>query len=163
MIDIRNIFRKREKYQSIGVVKYDDKIVFETISKIKNRHSIRALDISVLQFDASTSEIGLTIIKHLNLSKFNIKMPSDTERKIIDENYKKLTGLKTFKSQMKDSLYISVSRENNQLKFTPTINGGTSGDRKGYHFLEKESLIIIDSGDFELIGKTLLEVYLKCK
>jgi len=147
--------------QSINVIKYPDKIIFETYNKIKNSYSTRSLDISVLDINSSNKDIGKYILKHLSLSK-TINKESDEERKVNNEVYKKITGLKTMKAQMKDALNVHISRENNQIHFYPTINGGTSGSRKGFHFSE-EKITIEYSENNELIGETLKLTLEKCK
>lgn len=63
---------------------------------------------------------------------------------------------------MKDSLYVHVKRQNNQITFSPTINGGTAGNRKGYNFLSGEEIVIANNEDFESIGKALKSALKKC-
>ncbi|MFN3428312.1 MAG: hypothetical protein ACK41G_12180, partial [Candidatus Thermochlorobacter sp.] len=70
--------------------------------------------------------------------------------------------LKSMKAQMKDALSVHVSRENNQIEFYPTVNGGTAGNDKGFHFSD-DKLTIEDSENFELIGETLNLALEKCK
>lgn len=147
--------------QSISVVKYPNKIVFETYDQIKNSYSIRTTEISILESDSSNTAIGKAVLKHLSLSK-TVRKVSDEDRKAINENYKKITGLKSMKAQMKDALSVHVSRKNNEIEFFPTVNGGTAGHRKGFHFSE-EKFVIEDSENHELIGKTLNLALHKCK
>lgn len=97
----------------------------------------------------------------MSLSKV-VKKVSDEDRKVSNENYKKITGLKSMKAQMKDALSVHISRKNNEIEFSPTVNGGTAGHRKGFHFSEKK-LTIEDSENYELIGKTLNLALDKCK
>lgn len=147
--------------QSISVVKYPNKIVFETYDKIKNSYSTRSLYVSILESDSSDIDIGKAILKHLSLSKIITKI-SNEERKEINEHYKKITGLKSMKAQMKDALSVHISRENNQIHFYPTVNGGTAGDKKGFHFTGEKTTIEY-SQDYELISKTLKLVLVRCE
>ncbi|WDF61764.1 contact-dependent growth inhibition system immunity protein [Flavobacterium sp. KACC 22758] len=147
--------------QTISVVQYPDRILFETYYKIINSYSIRSKEITILEINSSSFEIGKTIHKHLDLSK-TIKKFTDKDRKENDEAYKKITGLKSIKAQMKDSLYVSIKRQNNQITFSPTINGGTAGNRKGYQFLNEEEIVIGDNEDFESMGKALKLALKKC-
>jgi len=158
----KTIFRKPTPIiQSINVVKYPNKIVFETYNQIKNSYSIRTTEISILESDSSNIEIGKAILKHLSLSKV-VRKVSDEDSKVSNENYKKITGLKSMKSQMKDALSVHISRKNNEIEFFPTVNGGTAGNRKGFHFSE-EKFMIEDSENYELIGKTFNLALDKCK
>lgn len=157
----KSIFGKSNPIiQSINVIKYPDKFIFETYNKIKNSYSTRSLDVSVLEINSSNKDIGISIIKHLSLSK-TINKVSDDERKVNNEVYKKTTGLKTLKAQMKDALNVHISRENNQIHFYPTINGGTAGSRKGFNFSD-EKITIEYTENYELIGETLKLALDKC-
>lgn len=159
---LKKIFSKPTPItQSINVVKYPNKIVFETYHQIKNSYSIRSTEISQLEIDASNLDIGKAILNHLSLSKV-IKKVSDEERKAINENYKKITGLTSMKAQMKEALSVHVSRKNNLIDFFPTVNGGTAGNNKGFHFSE-EKITIESSENYELIGETFNLALGKCK
>jgi hypothetical protein len=159
---LKTIFgSKKPVIQSISVIKYPDRIFFETYYKIVNSHSTRSKEITISEITISDFEIGLTILRHLDLSR-TIKKFTKKEKVENYETYKKITGLKSIKAQMKDSLHVSITRQNNQITFYPTLNGGTSGDRKGYHFLNEEKVVIEDSKDFESIGEALKIALEKC-
>jgi hypothetical protein len=161
---LKNIFSGRKPIkQRIAVIKYPDKILFETIHQIKDSYSIRSAEVRFLDSETSDLEIGKTILMHLALSKSGIKKPSDQERKEINETYRRITGLRSIKEQMKDSQYVLIDREGNKIEFTPTINGGTSGKAKGYDFLPDDSLTIDYIEDFALIGNTFNLALQKCK
>lgn len=147
--------------QNISVKKYPNRFFFETYDRVNNSFSTRSKEITILNIDSTDIEIGETILRHLRLSKIIQKITNE-ERKENDEFYKKITGLKSMKAQMKDSLSVWISLQNNQIEFSPTINGGTTGDRKGYHFLNDEKIVIENSQDFELIGKSLKLALEKC-
>ena len=83
-----NILKKlfsntKDVRQSISVIKYPDRIFFETYDKIINAYSTRSKEITILSSNSSDIEIGKAILKHLSLSK-TIKKLSDETRK---ENY----------------------------------------------------------------------------
>lgn len=162
-----NILKKlfsntKDVRQSISVIKYPDRIFFETYDKIINAYSTRSKEITILSSNSSDIEIGKAILKHLSLSK-TIKKLSDETRKENYEIYKKITGLKSMKAQMKDSLCVNIYRQNNEIEFSPTVNGGTTGDRKGYHFSDEGKIAIENNEDFELIGKSLRLALEKCR
>lgn len=160
---IKNLFLKKPTKQSIAVVKYPHKILIETIHTIKNSYSIRSAEVTVLNPDASDFEVGEAVVKHLELSKDNIKMPSDTAWKEIKEKYKKITVLKSIKAQMKDSQYVHIKRENSKIEFIPSVNGGTSGSNKGFQHLPEKSLAIENTNDFIAIGKTVNLALERCR
>lgn len=43
---------------------------------------------------------------------------------------------------MSNSKSVQVSCKNNEITFTPSINGGTKGDGKGYRSLRKKKLLL---------------------
>jgi hypothetical protein len=74
--------RKQKKLpfvQRINVVQYPDRIFFETHYWIINSYSVRSNEITILEINSSDSEIGKTILKHLDLSK-TIKKITDQQR-----------------------------------------------------------------------------------
>lgn len=146
--------------QLVSVIKYPDKIIVETYNRIKNSYSTRSPEVSVLEINASNQHIGEYILKHLSLSK-TIDKESAEEIKTSNEGYKKITGLKTLKAQMKDALCVSIARKNDQINFYPTINGGTAGDRKGFGYTD-EKITIEYAENAALMGDTFKLALEKC-
>ncbi len=160
---LKKLFQKKHIRQSIGITKYPNQIIFVTTHQIKNSYTIDGPELSALSSDASDEELGKMVIYHLSLSKNNIKVPSDNERDLIDKSFKKFTGLKTIKAQMKDALYVSVIRNNNMIEFIPTQNGGSSGLNRGFRYLDTINLTVDDIENHKIIGKTLNHAISLCK
>jgi hypothetical protein len=63
---------------------------------------------------------------------------------------------------MKDAKYVNVTREQGKIKFSPTINGSTSGANRGYHHQPDHNLELEDL-NAPTIGETLKLAWDKCK
>ena len=145
------------------MVEYPDKIIVETYDQIKNSYWIRSPEVSVITATAPDFELGQAIVRHLNLSKTGIRMPGDERWKESEKKYAEVTGLKTPKSQMKDSRLVLITRENGKLEFMPNSNGGTSGKNKGHSPLTNDRIEISDTEDHELIAQRLKKALQLCR
>ena len=158
---LRHLFQPKKQNQLVGVVKYSDKIIIETYHKTDTGVYVRSSEISILPSNASEMEIGESILKHLSLSKSGINYAKYDNKKSA-EDYKNITRLKSIKAQMKDSKYISVDRKNEKLIIIPHINGGTSGEQKGY--TEKKDLEkILENANSYGLGKVINETWQDCE
>lgn len=167
-LSLKSLFKRifasnLDQRQSMAVITYPEHILFETYHQIKHSYQIRSDEISVFDRTITESEIGEAILKHLSLSRYGINDPDIESYKKSRENYKKITRLKTIKAQMKDAHYIHVDRENGNLTFTPSINGGSSGTQRGYRPISDSVIKISDAESFETIGRTLIDALQKCK
>jgi hypothetical protein len=119
----------------VGIYEYPDKYVIITIDALEQGGGMQTDQISVTSKDIDNLEFSELILKHLALSKSGIK---SFDREKAKKELIKATGLKTLKAQMKDSKYISINRNNGIYSIGPTINGGTSGPKRGYHFTKEK-------------------------
>ena len=122
-------------FDRIGVYEYPDKYVIVTIDTLEQGGGIHTDQITSLPKSVDNFELSNLILKHLELSKSGIK---NVDREKAKKELIKVTGLKTLKAQMKDSKYVSLNRNNGIYSIGPTINGGTSGPKKGYHFKKEK-------------------------
>ena len=122
-------------FDRIGVYEFPDKYVIITIDTLEQGGGIHTDQITSLPKSVDNLELSKWILKHLELSKSGIK---NFDREKAKNELIKVTGLKTLKAQMKDSKYVSLNRHNGIYSIGPTINGGTSGPKKGYHFKKEK-------------------------
>ena len=141
---------KQSRTQLISVIEYPDKLVIETYFRLESWVWRRTDIVSVLSKDNNEKEIHDGVLKHLAFSKIVKERNYDFEK--MENNYNKLIGLKSIKSQMADSKMVQIFRDNNDVTFTPMKNGGAKGIDKGYsEIIEK----IIKMNESELRIKTL--------
>ncbi|WP_291090936.1 hypothetical protein, partial [Empedobacter sp. UBA7494] len=157
----KNLFKKKtEERKLISVIEYSENYCFETYYKIETGLCKRTDIITFRDKNISEKQIGELILQHLNLSK------RVTEKKVdfttMYENYKKITKKNSIRKQMKNSKLVQVTLQNNEFTFTPTLNGGTSGDKKGYSEITEKQIKLFDA-DSETLGKYLLLSLKNCE
>jgi hypothetical protein len=137
-----NFFLKKKEIESklISVVEYPDNYIFETFFKIETGLWKLTDIISISKKDISGSEITELILKHLSCSK-NVK-EKKVDFKRMYENYKKITQLSSMKKQMNNSKCVQIYQRKHTVIFTPTKNGGTKGDNRGYNELSHKNIIV---------------------
>ncbi|MCR8668058.1 hypothetical protein NO995_10220 [Aestuariibaculum sp. M13] len=122
-------------FDRVGIYEYPDKYVIVTINTWEQGGGMQTDQISVTSKDIDNLELSELILKHLALSKSGVNY---FDREKAKKELIKVTGLKTLKAQMTNSKYISVNRNNGIYSIGPTVNGGTSGPKKGYHFTKEK-------------------------
>ena len=147
--------------QEASVIFYPNRILCETQNKSKSGFWVRTDNVTFLNIDATDYQLGETLKKHLNSSIYTEQPMSEIKQ--LQEKYKKVTGLKSIKEQMKDSLLLTVHRDNANLTLTPTINGGTSGDDKGYSYLNKENIVLDSNIGSADLGIAIRLGWTKCR
>lgn len=153
----KNLFRRKiENEQLISVLEYPEIYCFETYYKIETGLWRRTDLVTISKKDVLEEELGTLVLKHLNLSKFVKEKKVDFDT--MYDNYKKITSLSSIKKQMSNSKSVQVSCKNNEITFTPSINGGTKGDRKGYRSLPEKEILTLEKDNSKL-GKILLEAF----
>jgi hypothetical protein len=161
---LKTIFKGDKQRQSVGAILYPDKIIIETQDQVKDGFWIVTDRISILPPDSEDEQLGENIIRHLELSKVNVPNPKGQEGfKKIRDNYKKATGLKTQKAQMDRARYLSIARENNKFEFSPTANGGASGEQRGYRYKPEENVEISQSMTPAELGQQVRMLWLRCE
>ena len=159
---LQSIFCSRDISKNVSALIYSDKIIIQTNHQIKNSYWTQSSEVSLADINTDDNELGKILMEHLEKSKV-IKEPGPEKRKELNEEYKIKTGLKTIKSQMKDSREVSVSLEKGILSFIPTDNGGTSGTNKGYRHKPEEKIETAVLNDLALIGTSLRKAFSLCR
>lgn len=160
---LNKIFGAKDRDSSIGAILYPDRILIETQDKVRAGLRVTTDQITFLDVEVNDNELGKVVIKHLNLSRTGVRDPKQKDHKIYEEKYKKATGLKTIKAQMKDAKYVGVIKKESVILFEPTINGGSTGPNRGYRDVENASISIASNSSAKEIGETLRASWIKCK
>ena len=154
------LFKKIQKSQLVSVLEYPDFYLFETFYKTETGLWKRTDLISIENKNLELLEIGKLILFHLKQSK-TVK-ESKIDFKIMNENYKKITRLSSIKKQMDKSKNVQIFQKNGEITFTPTVNGGTTGDKKGYSEI-REKEIITSNLDSKKLATFLLDSFQNCE
>jgi hypothetical protein len=158
---------KNEVIQLASAILYPQRILIETHDDIGAGVGLVTDKITFVELSVSDSDLGKLIKEHLNKTqKIDFfKIPPDYNRDVKPrlDNYKKVTGLKTIKAQMKDSLEVSIRRINDTFRIIPSINGGSSGPERGYSTIKDEIKECDFSINDEDLGKLIRITWTKCK
>jgi hypothetical protein len=113
-----------------------------------------------LDRDASPGEIGRCIGVALQSSRSQSDMPMGKE---FAKWYLKGMGVKSNAQLQRTALNVGIIQLESNLEFSPTHNGGATGDSKGYFPISGQSplCIAIDASPAE-IGATLLKAFSLC-
>jgi hypothetical protein len=152
-----NIFKSREKIRWAGATLYPDKIIIETVDQIKNSYGVSSANVTILNANEDPASLGQTLRRHLDQSRDNLKETETGEYK----DYLKAAGFKNRKEHYKNALYLTVEQRNGKISLTPTINGGTTGENRGFSET-KELIVLNDTVTDKALGDQLRFGWSKC-
>lgn len=151
----------KEDISLVNVTKFPNEYIIETFNSSDAGIWVRSTFISLLQTEFDIDEFENLINLHLdaskkvNYKKYNLKP--------VKENYKKVTKKHTLKKQMENAKQVSIYRKNNLIELIPSINGGTSGDLKGFRPIEDKKVILNKELDTNKIALTVIKLFAECK
>lgn len=159
---IKEILNKlfRENISLVNVTQYPNEYLIETFNSSDTGIWVRSNFISKQPLEFNITEFENLINSHLNASKkVNYKK---YDLKSVNENYKRVTKKNTLKKQMEDAKQVSIYRKNNLIEITPTLNGGTSGDFKGFRPIENKKLVLDKELDKNKIVLSVIKLFDEC-
>lgn len=157
---LNKLFKKNESL--VHITRYSNEYIIETFNSSDAWIWVRSDFISVKSLETEIDEIEKLIGLHLDSSKkvsykkYNLKS--------VKENYKKVTKRNSIKKQMENALQVSIYRKNNLIEITPNINGGTSGDYRGFRPIS-DKMITLDTNLIteNEIAENVLKLFSECK
>jgi hypothetical protein len=144
-----------------GATLYPDKIVIQTVDRIKDLYSITSTNVTILGLKASSEFLGQTLRYHLEQSRDNIKKPKD----IGDDRYAKFlkaAGFKNRKEHHRNALHLVIGEKDGKIDLSPMINRGPTGKKGGFYNTQHQPLVVdVKVSDTEL-GDALRLGWTKC-
>ena len=150
-MDIFNIFKQKkdtglkEKILQANALLYPDKIIIETIDRVREGFGISSTKITVLPFDTDSNLLGLKVKQQLSLTEENLSIPKDYKKHYGD--FLKEAGFKNGKEHHKNALLLNLHQKGDTIVISPTLNGGFTGKDRG--FLAMKGFDIIIAADIE--------------
>lgn len=145
---------------SVHVIQYTNEYIIETYNSSDTGTWVRSSFVSVKPLDIEIDEFERLINLHLDSSKkVNYKK---YDIKSVNETYKKITKRNSLKIQMENAKLVSIYRKNNLIEITPNINGGTSGDSKGFRAI-RDKMITLDNINKIQIAENVIKLFSECK
>ena len=132
-----------------GATLYPDKIVIETVDRIKDSYGVLSTNITILDPNVESNLLGQTLRHHLGQSRDDLKMIKDIEGQYAE--YLKKAGFKNRKEHHRHALHLMISQKDGKISLAPTINGGPTGKNRGFMGTKEEPIKVdINVSDPEL-------------
>ncbi|HZB13129.1 MAG TPA: contact-dependent growth inhibition system immunity protein [Chryseolinea sp.] len=161
LLDIFNKNKiKRPTIKGAGATLYPDKIVIETVDRIKDLYGVVSTNVTLLDSKVGSDVLGRTLRHHLEQSRDDLKKTIDTEGRYND--YLKAVGFKNRKEQYKNALHLIIHQDGDRISVAPTINGGPTGKNRGFGNTKDEPMTVDISITDEELGNTLRLGWSKC-
>ena len=160
---IQNLLNKLFKpiESSVHVIQYPNEYIIETFNSSDTGTWVRSNFVSVISLDIKIDEFERLINLHLDSSKkVNYKK---YDIKSVNETYKKITKRNSIKKQMENAKLVSIYRKKNLIEITPNINGGTSGDNKGFREIRDKMITLDNNFDKIQIAENVIKLFSECK
>jgi hypothetical protein len=166
-MNILDIFRRGQKTQTptvrgAGATLYPDKIVIETVDRIKDLYGIISANVTILDLTADSTSLGQTLRHHLGLSRDNLKKPTDKDIDKLYVDYLKKVGFKNRKEHHKNALHLTIYQKAGKIFLGPTINGGPTGKNKGFVNTKDQPLTVDTNTTDSELGESIRLGWSKC-
>jgi hypothetical protein len=140
---------------------YPDKILVETINRVKDAFGISSTNITILPVDVDLETLGSTIRHHLSLTKNDVSMPKDFKKHYKDFLHR--AGFKNGNEHHRNALQLSISQSQNQIRIIPTKNGGYTGKDRGFIGIKEADISIDANSDYLKLAHKIKEGWAMCE
>lgn len=150
-----------KKAQMAASIKWEDRILIIGNSTTKSGFNICSSPYYALPIDASNEKIGELLKKALTENNYNVPDPDWKDRSLNHQRYK-AANVKSEKAYMKNARSVSVYQYDGIIHLTPSRNGGTKGENKGFHDITSETIQINNNCDNEELGSIVKKLWDMC-
>ena len=161
---IIGLMDKPMNYSFVGAYKLPDRIVVHSYSKTKTGILRTSEPCIVLKNNVSNLEIGegIQVAKKGYKTGVPDMVRYSNSWAEVDKPIFKACNLKSWKKIQELSSHCYIEFCENEIVFTPTRNGGTKGDTKGFHPIEEKRKKLNLNANLDEIGKTLIDCFNLC-
>ena len=166
-MSILNIFKQRkdtelkDRILQASATLYPDKIIIETIDRLKSGAGISSTKITILPIDTDLSLLGTTVRQHLSLTKENLPTPNDWKQHYAD--FLKKVGFKNGKEHHKNALLLNLHQKGDTITISPTKNGGYTGKDRGFLGIKDSDIVISSDIEDKTLGDKIKYSWTKCE
>ena len=141
---------------------YEESLFICAISEVRNGPGVEWEPYYRLSSADSDDAIGKVLSQVLDGSGLILNLRDPTELQKARKEQLRVAGFSSEQNLMKRAVFCLVERLPKSIRFTPTHNGGTCGDTKGFHHLtEIATTIPLPAKDSE-IGAALRVAVRSC-
>ena len=166
-MSIFNIFKRQKNTQEIDTVLqasatlYPDKILIETIDRVKEGFGISSTNIATLPIDTDNNTLGSTLRHHLKSTRTGLTRPKDYKKHYQD--FLSKAGFKNSKEHHRNALHLTISQRQDKIIITPTKNGGYTGKDRGFSGIKDSDIIVTVDIDNSILADKIKEGWSKCE
>jgi len=143
-----------------GATLYPDKIVIETVDRIKDSYGVISTNLTILDPGAESNLLGQTLKHHLGMSRNDLKMTNDIDGRYAA--YLKKAGFKNRKEHHRNALHLAIHQKDLKISFAPTINGGPTGKNRGFMGTKEEPITVDSNASDSELGDMMKLGWSKC-
>jgi hypothetical protein len=120
-----------------SVISWPDRFLVHAVSTTTAGIGVAAEPYLVLQRTASNEELGAAIENALSRSKIDV--PHPTSWAGIEKPMLKAVGVRSMAQFMRSAKECAVARHDLKFHFSPSRNGGSSGEGRGFSYLPERA------------------------
>lgn len=166
-MNIFKIFKRQKNTQQDKIVLqasatlYPDKILIETVDRVKEGFGISSTNITTLPVDTDNNTLGSTLRHHLNSTRTGLTIPKDYKKHYQD--FLNKAGFKNGKDHHKNALHLTISQRKDKIILSPTKNGGYTGKDRGFLGIKNSDIIVTANIDNSTLADKIKEGWSKCE
>jgi hypothetical protein len=139
---------------------YPDKIVIETVDRIKDLYGVISTNVTILDPKADSALLGQTLRQHLEKSRDNLKKTTDIDGRYAA--YLKAAGFKNRKEHHRNAFHLIIHEKDDKISLAPTINWGPAGKNRGFVNTKDQPFVVDIKASNTELGDALRQGWTKC-
>jgi hypothetical protein len=116
--------------------------------------------VELLPIDAAAAELGEAIRRALSAVREGVAHPADWQAQLAP--LFKVAGIKSWDALQKSAKLCSIEAIDGPIRITPSRNGGTTGDGRGYHPMNEKAVILPPDATAAELGAAVLRAVPQC-
>jgi hypothetical protein len=143
-----------------GAYLLDDRIIVHSNVIYKSGLAIASEPVLTAMIHDEPLEIGKLLLMALSSAETNVSDPDKYEGNI--KPVLNVAGVRSNKELQEQAMYCVIEQYEAGYIITPTHNGGTRGNSKGFQFLPVEAFRLSSTCKQDELGTSLLKAFKKC-
>jgi hypothetical protein len=155
-----NYHSNRVVRKSAGAYLLEDRIIVHSILIYKSGLAIASEPVLSAKLRDDSLEIGNLLLMALGSAETDITDPDKYEGNI--KPVLNVAGVRSIKELHEQAMYCVIEQDETGYIITPTHNGGTRGNSKGFQFLPVEAFSLSSTCKPDELGSSLFGAFKKC-
>jgi hypothetical protein len=147
-------------FKMAGAYRLSDRIIIHSNMIYRSGLAILSAPVFTAMTQDDPSDIGNMIL--LALDSAVVGVPDPDRYQVNLDPLLRAAGLRSERKLQQQTLYCTIEIGPDSYILSPTHNGGTRGDSKGFQFLAGQAIRVERSSSKGELGSSLLEAFNKC-